>query len=215
MRKRTLWLVVATVLASLVLLVALIPASSGGKQMEEKKAVMIIAHRNFRDEELQKPKAILEKEGVRVIIASSSKDTATGMLGATAEPDILISEIEAEDYDAIIFVGGSGASYYWNDPTAHKIAQEAVKQGKTLAAICIAPVTLANAGVLKGKRATVWPSEQDKLKEKGALYTGAQVEVDDNIITAAGPKQAEEFGEAIAKALATVAQKPEEGCGCG
>jgi len=157
--------------------------------------------KSFEEEEMVKKKVVMVKEGIEVIIASSSKDTATGMFGATAQPDILISELKVEDYDAIIFVGGSGASEYWNDPTAHKIAKEAVKQGKILGAICISPVTLANASVLEGKRATVWPSEIDKLKEKGALYTGEEVEIDGKIITASGPKAAEEFGKAILEAL--------------
>ena len=175
--------------------------SAEEEKMVKKKVVMIIAHRNFRDEELERPKGILEKKKIEVIIASSSKDTAIGMFGATAQPDILIGELKVVDYHAIIFVGGSGASEYWNDPTAHEIAKEAVKQGKILCAICIAPVTLANAGVLEGKKATVWPSEIDKLKKKGALYTGKKVEIDGKIITASGPEAAEEFGKAILKAL--------------
>lgn len=201
----------ATVLASLVLSVALIPTPGKAEQIEEKKVVMIIAQRNFRDEELEEPKAILEENGIKVTIASSSKDTAIGMLGATVKPDMLISEIKIEEYDAIIFVGGQGASYYWNDPTAHKIAEQAIEKGKIVAAICIAPVTLANAGILKDKKATVWPSQANKLIEKGAIYTGTKVEVDDNIITAVGPEQAEEFGEAIVKALTDVTQSSEEG----
>ncbi len=171
------------------------------EKIKGKKVVMIIASRNFRDEELQIPKNILEKEGVEVKIASSSRDVATGMLGATVKPDLLINEIKVKEYEAIIFVGGTGASSYWNDPVAHFIAQEAIKESKILCAICIAPVTLANAGVLKGKKATVWPTEQHRLKAKGALYTGKKVEVDGNIITASGPQAAEEFGKTIVKAL--------------
>ncbi len=215
MKKRGLWLFVATVLVPSVLLVALIPTASKGEQIEEKKVVMIIAQRNFRDEELQEPKAILERREIKVTVASSSKDTAIGLSGATVKPDILISEIKTEEYDAIIFVGGPGAIYYWYNPTAHKIAKEAIEKGKILAAISIAPVTLANAGVLKDKKATVWPSEAYKLIEKGAIYTGAKLQVDDNIITAVGPEEAEEFGEAIVKALIPVVQRPQEGCGCG
>lgn len=167
------------------------------------KAVMIIAEKNFRDEELQKPKEILEKYGAKMIIASSKIDVVIGMLGMNVKPDILISEIKVEEYDAIIFVGGSGASQYWNDPIAHSIAKEAIKKDKILCAICIAPVTLANAGVLNGKKATVWPSEAERIKNMGAIYTGANVEIDGKIITANGPAAAEEFGEAIAKALAS------------
>lgn len=209
MKKKILWLVIPILLVSIVLPAVVFSKQKEGEKMEEKRVVMIIASKNFRDEELQKPKSILEKQGIKIVIASTTKDVVTGMLGATAKPDILISELKVMDYDAIVFVGGGGASEYWNDPIAHAIIQEAVKQGKILCAICIAPVTLANAGVLKGKRATVWPTEQDKLKAKGALYTGKKVEVDGNIITGSGPKAAKEFGKAIVKAL-TAAAPPSE-----
>lgn len=171
-------------------------------RVDGKRVIMIIATRDFRDEELQRPKEILESQGAKVTIASSSTALATGMFGAKAKPDILVKDIRVEDYDAIVFVGGSGASQYWEDPIAHEIAREAVEKGKLLCAICIAPVTLANAGVLSGKRATVFGSEAGRLKAKGANYTGARVEQDGRIITASGPEAAKEFGEAIVRALA-------------
>ncbi len=170
-------------------------------ELKEKKVLMIIAGRNFRDEELLKPRKILEDRGVKVIVASTSLHQARGMLGATVKPDILLSSVKIQDYDVITFVGGSGASQYWNDPLAHSIAQEAVQKGKILCAICIAPVTLANAGVLSGKKATVFSSEISKLEAKGAIYTGKPVQVEGKIITGEGPQAAEQFGEAIVKAL--------------
>ncbi|MEM3433363.1 MAG: DJ-1/PfpI family protein [Candidatus Hadarchaeum sp.] len=171
-------------------------------RVDGKKVVMIVAARNFRDEEFQRPKEILESQGAKVTIASSTLDLATGMLGARVKPDVLVKDIKVEDYDAIVFVGGVGAAEYWEDPVAHRIAREAVEKGKILCAICIAPVTLANAGVLSGKKATVFGAEAEKLKAKGAKYTGAKVEQDGNIITASGPEAAKEFGEAIVRALA-------------
>ncbi len=171
--------------------------------MEGKKILIIIASNGFRDEELQVPKGILEGEGAEVTLASSSLKESTGMLGATAKPDVLIGDVKASDYDAVIFVGGRGAQEYWNDSKAHEIARDTLEKGKLLGAICIAPVTLANAGVLEGKKATVFSSEVGKLQQKGATYTGAGVEVDGNIITAAGPPNAKEFGEAFVNALAT------------
>jgi len=181
-------------------------ASQGGEKMAEikgEKAVMIIAERNFRDEELLKPRKILEEEGIKVTVASTSLNVAKGMLGARVKPDILVSEIKVDDYDVIIFVGGQGASQYWNDSLAHSIAKEAVEKDKILCAICIAPVTLANAGVLSGKKATVWSSEKKSLEAKGAIYTGKPVQVEGKIITAEGPQAAEEFGRAIVKALSS------------
>lgn len=169
--------------------------------LQGKKVLMIVAHRNFRDEELQEPRRLLEQQGAAVTIASSSLDTARGMLGATVTPDILIDKVNVADYDAIIFVGGAGASEYWENPTAHEIARKTLEANKILGAICIAPVTLAKAGLLKGKRATVFSSERSKLEAAGCNYTGKDVEVEGNIITGNGPGAARKFGEAIAQAL--------------
>jgi protease I len=169
--------------------------------IQGKKVVMIIARDNFRDEELFKTREVLESQGVEVTVASSSLATAVGMLGGKAKPDILYSDIKVEDFDALIFVGGMGATEYWDDQKAHVLAHSTLEQGKVLAAICIAPVTLAKAGLLKGKKATVWHSENGKLSTAGASYTGSAVEQDGKIITGNGPTAAEEFGKTIAKAL--------------
>ncbi len=176
-------------------------ADAAGKAAD-KAVVMIIAPQKFRDEELFDTKKVLEDAGATVKVASTSLDEATGMLRGTVTPDILVKDVKVADYDAVIFIGGSGASVYWDDATAHAIAKETVKADKVLGAICIAPVTLAKAGVLKDKNATVWKSEKQKLEDAGATYTGAAVEVDGKIITANGPKAAKQFGRAIANALA-------------
>ncbi len=165
------------------------------------KVAMIIAKDGFRDEEYLEPKKILSNAGIEIVTVSSSSGTAKGMLGATVKVDKLIDEIKVEDFNGIIFIGGVGSSEYWDNPTAHKIAQEAIKQKKLLAAICIAPVTLARAGVLKGKKATVFSSEINELKKSGAVYTGKDVEVDGLIVTGAGPHAAKQFGEKIKELL--------------
>lgn len=162
---------------------------------------MIIASSNFRDEEYQEPRQILEGAGAEITVASSSLDLAKGVLGATAKPDILITDVRAADYDAILFIGGGGSRQYFDDADAHWIARQTVEEEKILGGICSACSILANAGVLKGKRATAFSSEGPNLKDKGANYTGADLEVDGKIITANGPQAAARFGQAILKAL--------------
>ncbi len=174
---------------------------SAMQPVKGKKAVMIIAQNNFRDEELLRPKEVLEKHGVSVTVASSSLKESTGMLGAKIKPDILFTAINVSDYDAILFVGGSGSREYWDNAAAHKIANEANTSKKIVGAICIAPVTLAKAGLLANKKATTHSSTVNDVKASGAKYTGADVERDGNIITASGPEAAQKFGEAIVKAL--------------
>lgn len=166
-----------------------------------KKILMVIAPENFRDEELMEPKEIFEDAGAEVTVASRGTDSAKGMMGAVVTVDADISEADAGDYDAVIFVGGTGASVYFDDETAQTLARTAYESGKILAAICIAPSTLANAGLLEGKRATSFSSEKDNLEEKGAEYTGATVQADGRIITGNGPEAATEFGQKIAETL--------------
>ncbi|MFH0948581.1 MAG: DJ-1/PfpI family protein [Elusimicrobiota bacterium] len=169
------------------------------------KVVMIIAKNEFRDEEYLQPKEILTKSKVEVVTVSSSTGTAKGMLGAIVNVDITINEVDAKNYDAVIFIGGGGASEYFDNKQAHKIAVDTINNKKILAAICIAPVTLAKAGVLKGKKATVFPSGLgiDEIKKYGGTYTGKKVEVDGNIVTAYGPEAAKQFGEKILELLNT------------
>jgi protease I len=117
----------------------------------------------------------------------------------TVKPDILIHDVQVKDYDAVVFIGGFGCTEYFDNPIAHKIARQALEQGKILAAIELAPTILANAGLLNGKKATA--SRSYILKQRGAIYTGEHVERDGNIITGSGPNAATEFGEAIVSAL--------------
>jgi len=171
------------------------------KPLEGKKVLMVIAHTNFRDEEYAEPRAVLEEQGAAVTVASSAPGPCTGMLGARAQPDLLLEHAKAADYDAVLFIGGSGASEYWDDPRAHALAREAAALDRVVGAICIAPVTLAKAGLLRGRRATCYPSEAGQLQAHGARHTGAGVERDGNLVTADGPRSAKAFGLAVAKAL--------------
>ncbi len=161
------------------------------------KINMVVASKQFRDEELFIPKNYFEQFDIEVTISSSSLLPSTGMLKRTISPDILVKNIVEEEYDAIVLVGGSGAIEYWEDTLLHQKLHNMHQQNKIIAAICIAPVTLAKAGLLKGKKATVYPSEAQQLAQCGAEWVNKPVVVDDNIITANGPEAAEEFAKTI------------------
>lgn len=167
------------------------------------KILMVIAPDNFRDEEYFETRKVLESEGFSVETASKTMESAKGMLGGAAKPDLALSEADAGDYKAVVFVGGSGASVYFDDEEAKSLARDAFEKGKLVAAICIAPTILANAGILEGKKATVWKDQGliDNLESRGAEHTGEDVTVDGRVITASGPPAAEGFGKAIAEAL--------------
>ncbi len=168
---------------------------------------MVIAFKDFRDEEYFIPKDIFERAGAKITTISSSLGTAIGADGGDTNVDLAVEDIKVKDYDAIVFIGGPGAQKLIDKPEMHKIAQEAVENNKILGAICIASAILAIAGVVEGKNATVWSSSMDKsavkiLKEGNANYIQESVVIDGNIITADGPQSATQFAEVIMRALA-------------
>ncbi|MBI4652661.1 DJ-1/PfpI family protein [Candidatus Kuenenbacteria bacterium] len=177
------------------------------KIMSEKQVLLIIAFDGYQDKEYEDTRVELESSGVKIMLASNSKGMAHGSLGGSINVNLLISEVKADQYDAIIFIGGPGAAVaFQKNSEAHRLAKEAISQNKILAAICIGPTILAKAGVLKNKKATVWSSLMDKspieiLKQNGAEYVDQNVVVDGKIITANGPSAAKDFGKTIVKKL--------------
>lgn len=170
------------------------------------KALIIIAQSGYQDLEYEIPKKMLEEAGIEVITASKNIGPCQGSLGGTAQATVSIDEVDVSEYDAVIFIGGPGAVRYQEDVQAHLTAQEATTtpKVKVLGAICIAPTILAKAGVLEGKKATVWneDGQQGKLLEReGATYTAQAVTVDGNIVTADGPQSALKFGRKIVELL--------------
>ncbi|MCK4320577.1 DJ-1/PfpI family protein, partial [Candidatus Bathyarchaeota archaeon] len=166
--------------------------------------LMIIAPKGFRDEEFREPKAVLEEKGVKVTVASTATGTAKGMFGMQVIPDIIVDKVNPAEFDAVVVVGGSGSqTYLWNNLQVHKIVQSLHQQGGLVAAICISPVVLAKAGLLEGKKMTVFRTATtlNELEKVGALISDAPVIVDGKIITGKGPEAAREFGQKIAESL--------------
>lgn len=163
------------------------------------KILMVIAPKNYQDTEYEIPKKILEEKGHQVFTASTEK-IAYGYKGHT-KTDLLLNNASVNDYDALIFVGGSGSHDYFDNKKTLELAQNFFNANKITCAICSSVSILANAGILKDKKSTCYIDEAENLKVKGAVYTGRPVEQDGIIITANGPAAAELFGKTIAEAL--------------
>ena len=176
------------------------------KKLSNKNILMIIASKNFRDEEYFIPFEICQKAGEQITAASSIKGEVIGIEGGEARSILTLKEVNVRNFDAVVFIGGDGAKEYFDSDDAHKIIQEAANANKVLAAICIAPVILARAGILKGKIATVWSSIVNKsgekeLEEAGCEVSEKRIVQNERIITADGPSVAGEFAETIIKAM--------------
>ena len=167
-----------------------------------KKIALIIPLQNFQDEEYFIPLQNFKDAGFETVTASTSSGTALGACGGEASVDILIEDLNVKEFDAIVFVGGKGSVKYLDDPKFHNIAKSAVENDKILGAICFTPAILAKAGVLSGKKATVWSSNMHRetikiLEESDAQYVDSDVVSDGNIVTANGPQAAQKFAEKI------------------
>ena len=172
----------------------------------EKKILMVVAFKDFKDEEYFVTKEVLEKANFLIETTSSQKGIALGTEGNEAIITLLPNEINPRDYEGIVFVGGSGMGKELENQEFQKLAQGFVKNDKIVTAICVAPGLLAKAGVLEGKKATVWSSALDKsgikiLENNGAIYDQGPVVIDGKIITANGPDAASQFGETIVNQL--------------
>jgi protease I len=179
----------------------LLLAGCGGARVDDNKRALFIIQEHFNASEYGEPRTLLEEKRVVVTVASSSLEVVTAYARkAEVQPDMLLSDARAAEYDAIVFVGGY--PYNTDDPEAHRIAQEAAAEGKLVAGICNGVITLAKAGVLTGKRVTALTYHPASLlEEAGAVLTTAAVERDGRIITASGPTSSREFAEVIAEAL--------------
>lgn len=177
--------------------------------LKDKRVAMIVAFRDFRDDEYFVPREILEKAGAKITNVSNNSGTAIGADGGEVKIDLTLEdliELRVAEYDAVVFIGGTGALNHLDNDYSYSIAKATISQDMVLGAICISPTILAKAGVLKGKRATVWSSVIDKsavkvLEENGAIYENKSVVVDGKIITADGPAAAQEFGQKLVELL--------------
>lgn len=170
--------------------------------LTEKKVLVILAPKDFRDEEYFKTRVALQANGAQIVTVSKGVEEATGTKGGKVKIDFELDEVKPDDYEAIVFVGGKGAVGYFKNKKVLDLARDFAQKEKVIGAICIAPAILANAGILKGKKATSYSSEKSKLLSKGAKFTGAEVQQDGKIITASGPQASDAFGRKLAEVLA-------------
>jgi len=186
-----------------IILIAGCKVSEENKMLEGKNILIVISPGNFRDEELEIPKDRFLKERANVIVSSTKTGELTGMLGKKVWVHKTISETSSDEFDAIVFIGGSGVDEYklYENGEILNLTKKFYEKNKVVAAICLAPKILANAGILKDKKATVFSGAVDYLKKHGAEVVNEHVVVSGKIITADGPHSADDFADKIVKKL--------------
>ncbi|MBR9692130.1 DJ-1/PfpI family protein [Candidatus Woesearchaeota archaeon] len=177
----------------------------GGGERMAKKVLMVVAQADFQPVEYADTRAELENAGIDVKVASFEVGEAIGADGSKINVDIAIKDVNTNDYDAVVLIGGPGASKELiGNQDVIELVQSADNDHKVVAAICIAPVVLAEARLITGREATVWNedgNQEEILSANGAKYVEKDVVVDNRIITANGPAAAKEFGKEVARVV--------------
>ncbi len=167
--------------------------------LADKKVLMVVAPAEFDEAEFETTRKVLEGRGVQVKVASTNLGAARSTAGLLVRPDASLDDIETWEYDAVVFVGGPVARQLFDHEKATKLAKDC--EYKVLGALGLAPGILANGGVVKGKRVTADTSVAALIRQKESRFTNQPLEVDEKLVTAAGGRYAEHFGNAILKAL--------------
>jgi len=162
------------------------------------KKVMVPFADGFEEIEAFTIVDVLRRAGIDVDMVGVVGTMITGNHGIRVTMDKKISEAKADDYDGIALPGGNpGYVNLGRSGVLIELIKKISGQGKLVAAICAAPVVLVKAGVLEGKRATIYPG-----MEKEIPYPRSErVVVDGNVVTSQGPGTAMEFALKIAEVL--------------
>jgi protease I len=174
----------------------------------EGKKVAILAADMFERVELEEPRKALEDAGAEVEVVSIHDGEIQGFdhfdPANKVKVDKTVEEVSVDDYDALLIPGGVGnPDQLRGDENAVNFVREFVESKKPLAVICHGPWILVEAGVVRGRKLTSWPTLQTDIRNAGGEWVDEEVVVDDGIVTSRKPddipafnaKMIEEFCE--------------------
>lgn len=159
----------------------------------------------FRDEEFTVPYEMAKNAGHKVDVAGLAEGTIVGANGHEQTSNMLFSDLKTSDfdqYDMLVIPGGPGSKQYlWDNEEIQDAIKYFHENKRPVAAICYAVIAIVQTGILRNKHATVYPTDEAKdiLEEYGVRFSkdGCVALAAEKIITAQGPKAANEFGQAI------------------
>ncbi len=170
--------------------------------------VAALVDNGFEQSELLEPKKALEAAGARVDVVSPQQGKVKGWQhtnwGQDVTVDVALDSANADNYDALLLPGGvMSPDKLRMNAKAVQFVRAFVNSGRPIAAICHGPWTLIEAGGVKGRKVTSWPSLQSDLKNAGATWVDQEVVTDNGLVTSRKPddipafnrKMIEEFAE--------------------
>ena len=166
------------------------------------KKIAILATDGFEQSELTEPRKALDQAGATTVVIAPKDGEIKGWnhkdWGDKVRVDKTLDKVSPQDFDALVLPGGvMNPDRLRMNPMAVDFVRNFVATGKTVAAICHGPWTLLEAGVLKGRTLTSWPSLKTDLKNAGAKWVDQEVATDGQFITSRKPEDIPAFSRAI------------------
>lgn len=170
------------------------------------KKVAVVLADGFEEIEALAPSDILKRLGYEVVLAGIKPGVVHGSHGFPVQAPAFLGDLPAEGLDALVLPGGlPGATNLRDCDLVIRRLREMHAAGKTVAAICAAPIVLHKAGLTGGRRITGYPGSEQMAP--GLTYTGERTETDRGVVTGKGPGAAFEFAFALAAALGSTAEE--------
>ena len=176
-------------------------------QLQGKRVAFVVANEGIEQVELVEPwKAVEAAGGTPVLVApGAGKVQAFNHLdkGDTFPVDVVAGDADAAGFDALVLPGGvANPDQLRTFPEAVSLIKALVEGGKPAAVICHGPWTLVEAGLVRGRTLTSWPSLQTDIRNAGGTWVDEEVVVDGNLITSRNPDDLPAFNRALLDALA-------------
>jgi protease I len=171
------------------------------------KRVAALVDNGFEQVELTEPKKALEAAGATVDIVSPQQGTVKGWQhghwGDEMKVDRPLASARADEYDALLLPGGvMNPDKLRANPQAVAFVKGFVDAHKPIASICHGPWTLIEAGAVRGRKMTSWPSLQTDLKNAGAQWVDQEVVVDNGLVTSRKPDDIPAFNRKMIEEIA-------------
>ena len=173
------------------------------KQLNGKRVAILVAD-GFEQVELTGPKEALEAAGAETQIVSPAEKKVKGWegededWGSKFKVEVPLAEANARNYDALLLPGGvKNPDTLRMMPLAVEFVKQFVASGKPIGAICHGPWTLIEAGAVKGRRMTSYPSLKTDLFNAGANWVDEEVVVDNGIVTSRKPADIPAFNRKL------------------
>jgi protease I len=176
-------------------------------QLKGKRIAILVANEGVEQVELTSPRDALSEAGADLDLLAPEDDEIQAFnhldKGGTFTPDKAVGEADPDDYDGLVLPGGvANSDQLRTDTDAVQFVRAFFEAGKPVGAICHAPWTLINAGVVDGRTLTSWPSLQTDLRNAGAEWVDEEVHVDQGLVSSRKPDDLDAFNAKIVEELA-------------